>query len=130
MNENLNILVVDDSPTMRRVVVKALFDEGLKNVTEADDGTTAWQKMEIPRDERDKFQLIILDWNMPKMNGIDFLKKLREDEQYKSIKVLMLTAEAKKDNVLAAIKSGVNGYIVKPFDAKTLIDKLKQMFPA
>ena len=119
----MDVLVVDDAPTMRRIVRGLLRELGLKNVREADDGTTALQALKTK-----KADLVVSDWNMPQMTGIDLLRAIREDGALKDIPVLMVTAESKKENIMEAVQAGVNNYIVKPFNAKTLEDKLAKIF--
>ncbi len=123
LDKNMKILVVDDFATMRKIVRNILRQIGLNNVTEADDGSTA-----LPLVQSQHFDLIISDWNMPKMNGLDFLKAVRADPQFKSTPFLMVTAEALKENIIAATQAGVSNYIVKPFNAATLEDKIKKIF--
>ncbi|WP_198034284.1 chemotaxis response regulator CheY [Acidihalobacter ferrooxydans] len=119
----MRILAVDDFSTMRRIVRNLLRELGFNNVEEAENGQEALQKL------RSKpFDFVVSDWNMPVMQGIDLLREIRSDPQLKSIPVLMVTAEAKRDNILEAAKAGVNGYIVKPFTAETLKEKLDAIF--
>lgn len=120
----MHILVVDDFSTMRRIVKNILRQLGFNNISEADDGTTAMAKL-----KQDKIDFVITDWNMPKMTGMELLKEIRTDPNLKAIPVLMVTAEALQENIIAAVKAGVNNYIVKPFDAKTLSDKIAKIFP-
>lgn len=120
----MNILVVDDFSTMRRIVKNILRQLGFNNIIEADDGTTAMAKL-----KSEPIDFIITDWNMPKMTGMELLKEVRADEKLKKIPVLMVTAEALQENIIAAVKAGVNNYIVKPFDAKTLSEKINKIFP-
>jgi two-component system chemotaxis response regulator CheY len=120
---NMKILVVDDAATMRQIVRKSLGALGLHNVTEAIDGHDALAKLEA-----NQFNFIISDWNMPNMMGLDFLKAVRSKEQTKTIPFLMVTAEAKRENVLAAAKAGVSQYIVKPFTLEALEEKLNAIF--
>lgn len=119
VDKNMRILVVDDFQTMRRIIINLLKQLGFSNTAEADDGTTGWDKVAT-----EKFDLIISDWNMPKMTGIDFLKKVRATEQFKTIPFIMVTAEGKRENVIAAVQAGVSNYIVKPFNAATLKEKM------
>ncbi len=121
---NMQILVVDDFSTMRRIVKNILRQLGYNNVVEADDGTTAMVKLKTT-----KIDFVITDWNMPKMTGLELLKQIRADPELKSMPVLMVTAEALQENILAAVKAGVNNYVVKPFDAQTLSDKMAKIFP-
>lgn len=123
-NKDMHILVVDDFSTMRRIVKNILRQLGYNNITEADDGTTAMAKL-----KSEKIDFCITDWNMPKMTGMELLKEIRADADLKHIPVLMVTAEALQENIIAAVKAGVNNYIVKPFDAKTLSDKINKIFP-
>ncbi|MBF0277690.1 MAG: chemotaxis response regulator CheY [SAR324 cluster bacterium] len=123
-NKEMNILVVDDFSTMRRIVKNILRQLGFNNIIEADDGTTAMAKL-----SSEKVDFVITDWNMPKMTGMELLKEIRADENLKSLPVLMVTAEALQENIIAAVKAGVNNYIVKPFDAKTLSEKINKIFP-
>lgn len=120
---NLKFLVVDDFATMRRIIRNLLKELGFSNVDEAEDGVNALLKL---RSER--FDFVVSDWNMPNMTGIDLLRNIRADEQLKSLPVLMVTAEAKKENIIAAAQAGASGYVVKPFTAATLDEKLKKIF--
>lgn len=119
----LNYLVVDDFSTMRRIVRNLLKEIGLTNVDEAEDGVVALQKL-----RGGGFDFVITDWNMPNMTGIDLLKEIRRDPQLKHLPVLMITAEAKKENIIEAAQAGASGYIVKPFTAATLSEKLDKIF--
>jgi len=123
VDPNIKILVVDDFATMRQIVKKSLGALGYHNVTEAVDGIDALAKL-----EKDQFSFIISDWNMPNMMGIDFLKAVRSSEKLKGIPFLMVTAEAKRENVLEAAKAGVSQYIVKPFTVDSLEEKMKAIF--
>lgn len=123
MNKNMSILVVDDFSTMRRIVKKLLKDLGFTNIQEADDGKTA-----LPMLKTGKFDFLITDWNMPGMPGIDLLKALRADEALKGLPVLMVTAEAKREQIVEAAQAGINGYVVKPFTASTLEEKISNIF--
>lgn len=123
MDKNLKILIVDDFSTMRRIVKNLLHDLGYTNTHEADDGKTAW-----PILQGGGFEFVVTDWNMPGMTGIDLLKAIRGDEKLKSLPVLMVTAEAQRDQIIEAAKAGVNGYIIKPFTAVTLKEKLDKIF--
>lgn len=122
-NKDMKILVVDDFSTMRRIVKNILRQLGYNNVIEADDGTTALAKLKA-----EPVDFVVTDWNMPKMTGLELLKEIRADDQMKDIPVLMVTAEALQENIVAAIKAGVNNYIVKPFDAATMSDKIDKIF--
>ncbi|GAB3748450.1 chemotaxis response regulator CheY [Lysobacter olei] len=123
MDKNLRILIVDDFSTMRRIVKNLLNDLGFFNTTEADDGTSALAEL-----RRAPFDLVITDWNMPGMAGIDLLKAIRADDTLKTIPVLLVTAEAKREQIIEAAQAGVNGYVIKPFTAATLGDKLSKIF--
>lgn len=119
VDKNMNILIVDDYKTMLRIIRNLLAQLGFNNVDEALDGVTAFQKL-----KEKTFDLIISDWNMVPMTGLELLKKVRADEQLKALPFVMITAESKPDNVIAAKQAGVNNYIVKPFNADTLKVKL------
>ncbi|MFK5914927.1 MAG: chemotaxis response regulator CheY [Woeseiaceae bacterium] len=125
MDTKMKILVVDDFSTMRRIIKNLLRDLGFNNTEEADDGLTA-----LPMLKSGKYDLLVTDWNMPGMEGIDLLKAVRadDDETLKNIPVLMVTAEQKKEQIVAAAQAGVNGYIVKPFTALILKEKLEKIF--
>ena len=119
----MKVLVVDDFSTMRRIVKNLLRDLGFTNIQEADDGSTA-----LPMLKDGEFDFVVTDWNMPGMQGIDLLKAIRADASLAHIPVLMVTAEAKKEQIVMAAQAGVNGYIVKPFTAATLKTKLDKIF--
>jgi len=123
LNTNMKILIVDDFSTMRRIIKNLLRDLGFTNTEEADDGTTA-----LPMLQGGNFDFLVTDWNMPGMQGIDPLKAVRADPKLKSLPVLLVTAEAKKEQIVEAAQAGVNGYIVKPFTAGTLKEKLEKIF--
>lgn len=123
VDPNLKILVVDDHQTMRQIVRKSLGELGFANVTEAVDGLDALSKL-----GKDQFGFIISDWNMPNMMGLDLLKAVRGDDKFKGIPFLMVTAEAKKENVFEAAKAGVSQYIVKPFSVSALEEKITAIF--
>lgn len=119
----MKILIVDDFSTMRRIIKNLLRDLGFNNTMEADDGSTA-----LPMLQNGTFDFLITDWNMPNMEGIALLRAVRADEHLKSLPVLMVTAEAKRDQIIEAAQAGVNGYIVKPFTAETLQEKIDKIF--
>jgi two-component system chemotaxis response regulator CheY len=119
----MKILVVDDFSTMRRIIKNLLKDLGFANIQEADDGSTA-----LPMLQQGDFDFVVTDWNMPGMQGIDLLKAIRADANLSHIPVLLITAEAKKEQIVMAAQAGVNGYIVKPFTAATLNAKLDKIF--
>lgn len=122
MSADMKILVVDDFSTMRRIVKNLLHDLGYPNVSEADDGNTA-----LPLLKSGKFDFLITDWNMPGMPGLDLLKAVRADAGLAKLPVLMVTAEARKEQIVEAAQAGVNGYIVKPFTAVTLKEKIDKI---
>jgi len=119
----MKILVVDDFSTMRRIIKNLLRDLGFTNTQEADDGNTA-----LPMLQAGNFDFLVTDWNMPGMQGIDLLKAVRADDKLKTMPVLMVTAESKREQIIEAAQAGVNGYIVKPFTAATLDEKLQKIF--
>lgn len=121
-NFNLKVLVVDDFPTMRRIIKNLLKQIGFENVDEAENGQQALDKL-----KQGGFGLLVTDWNMPIMEGIDLLRNLRKEPALKELPVLMVTAEAEKEKVIEAIKAGVDNYIVKPFTAETLKEKLEKV---
>lgn len=123
LDTSIRVLVVDDFATMRKIIKNILTQLGFKNIIEADDGTTAWEIL-----QKEPVDLIISDWNMPKMNGLELLKKVRSDEKLKDIPFLMVTAEAQKENIIEAAKYRVSQYIVKPFTPETLKGKLEKIF--
>ena len=123
LDKNMKVLVVDDFSTMRRIVKNLLRDLGFTNIQEADDGSTA-----LPMLQNGSFDFVVTDWNMPGMQGIDLLKAIRADASLSHIPVLLITAEAKKEQIVMAAQAGVNGYIVKPFTAATLKTKLDKIF--
>ena len=123
MDKNMKILVVDDFSTMRRIVRNLLGDLGYANVSEADDGKTAW-----PMLQAGNFDFVVTDWNMPGMTGIELLKTIRADARTAKLPVLMVTAEAQREQIIEAAQAGVNGYIIKPFNAATLKEKIDKIF--
>ena len=123
MDKNMKILIVDDFSTMRRIIKNLLRDLGFTNTQEADDGSTA-----LPLLRSSDFDFLVTDWNMPGMTGIDLLKAVRADEKLKSLPVLMVTAEAKREQIIEAAQAGVNGYVVKPFTAQALKEKIEKIF--
>ncbi|MGB9712232.1 MAG: chemotaxis response regulator CheY [Dissulfurimicrobium sp.] len=120
---NMRVMIVDDFATMRRIVKNILIQIGFKNFIEADDGSTAWDIL-----QKEKVDLVISDWNMPKMPGIDLLKKIRADERFADLPFIMVTAEAQKENIIEAVKARVSNYIVKPFTPETLSEKIEKIF--
>lgn len=123
IDRNMNILVVDDFSTMRRIVKNLLKELGFTKFDEADDGATAW-----PMIQTGKYDFIVSDWNMPQMTGLDLLKNVRKHEKLKATPFLLITAEAKRSQILEAAEAGVDGYIVKPFTAATLNGKIQKIF--
>ena len=123
MDNNMKILIVDDFSTMRRIIKNLLRDLGYTNTQEADDGVTA-----LPMLKGGNFDFLVTDWNMPGMQGIDLLKEVRADAKLASLPVLMVTAEQKREQIVEAAQAGVNGYIVKPFTAQTLKEKIDKIF--
>jgi two-component system chemotaxis response regulator CheY len=120
---NMKVLVVDDMVTMRRIVKNILKQLGFANVDEAENGQEALQKLRA-----DRFGFVVSDWNMPVMTGIDLLRAIRGDEKLKAIPVLMVTAEAQQANLIEAVQAGVSNYIVKPFTAETMQEKIGKIF--
>lgn len=123
VQKTMKILVVDDFPTMRRIIKNLLKDLGFENVDEAEDGAIGLEKL-----RNGTFEFVVSDWNMPNMDGLDMLKAIRADPALAKLPVLMVTAEAKKENIIAAAQAGANGYVVKPFTAATLEEKLNKIF--
>jgi two-component system, chemotaxis family, chemotaxis protein CheY len=123
MDLNMKVLIVDDFSTMRKIVRNIIKQIGFKNIIEADDGKSAVKEL-----KKGKVDLILCDWNMPEMSGIDLLKTVRSDGGLKDIPFVMITAEAQKDYILEAVKEGVSNYIVKPFTAETISEKLTKIF--
>jgi two-component system chemotaxis response regulator CheY len=121
LDPNLRVLIVDDFATMRKIEKNILGQLGVKNVDEADDGSTA-----LPMLRSNPYDVVLLDWNMPTMTGLELLQAMRAEEKLKDLPVVMVTAEALKDNIVAAAQAGCNDYIVKPFTAGTLEEKLKK----
>lgn len=123
MDKNMKILIVDDFSTMRRIIKNLLRDLGFNNTAEADDGNTA-----LPMLQSTSFDFLITDWNMPGMTGIELLKAVRADAKLATLPVLMVTAEAKREQIVEAAQAGVNGYVVKPFTAGALKEKIEKIF--
>jgi two-component system chemotaxis response regulator CheY len=121
---NMRVLVVDDFSTMRRIIKNILRQLGFNNVVEADDGTTAWDVL-----NKDKIDFIISDWNMPQMTGIELLRKVRGSEEFADLPFLMVTAEAQQENIIEAVQAKVSNYIVKPFTADVMRQKIDKIFP-
>ena len=123
MDLNMKVLIVDDFATMRRILRNILKQIGFTNISEADDGKTALKDL-----KKDNFDLILCDWNMPVRSGLELLKEIRSDDQIKDLPFVMVTAEAQKENIVEAVKAGVSNYIVKPFTAETVSEKLTKVF--
>jgi two-component system chemotaxis response regulator CheY len=123
MDLNMNILIVDDFATMRRILKNILRQIGFTNIMEADNGKVALTEL-----KKEPFDLILCDWNMPEMSGLELLQSLKSDDSLKDIPFVMVTAEAKKENIIEAVKAGVNSYIVKPFTVETISEKLNKVF--
>lgn len=119
---SLKILAVDDSPTMRRIIVNTLKRAGYDDVTEASDGKDALAKMKV-----EQFNFVITDWNMPEMDGLTFVSQVRSLDEFKDMPILMVTTRSVKDDIIEAMKAGVNNYIVKPFTPETLGEKIGQV---
>ena len=121
---DMKILVVDDFPTMRRIVKTLFRQNGFSDFMEAEDGREAYELLK----KNPQIEFIVSDWNMPNMTGIEFLKAVRADPNFKHLPFLMVTAEAEKENIIEAVKSGVSNYVVKPFTGQTLAEKLAKIF--
>ncbi|MFZ4403109.1 MAG: response regulator [Pseudobdellovibrionaceae bacterium] len=127
-SESTKFLVVDDSTTVRRVICKVLGELGFTNVIEVDDGKTAVPALQEANAKGDPFGVIISDWNMPIMQGIDLLRYCKSEDRFKNTPFIILTAENEQKNILGAVKAGVSDYVVKPFNSKILNDKLKKVW--
>ena len=125
MDLNMKVLIVDDFATMRRILRNILKQVGFTKISESDDGKNALKEL-----KKEKFDLVLCDWNMPEMSGLELLKAVRADTDLKDVPFVMVTAEAQKDNIIEAVKSGVSNYVVKPFTAETISEKLAKVFPA
>ena len=124
-DKNIKILVVDDAPMIRRILKNLLKEMGFTNVEEAEDGMVALQKL-----RSQKYDFVITDWNMPNLTGIELVQEIRKDPNLKHLPIMMVTAEAKKENIILALKSGVNNYIVKPFTPENVKAKIEAIFSA
>lgn len=122
-DKTMQVLVVDDFSTMRRIIKNILRQLGFSNIHEADDGTTAWEVL-----NKNKIDFIISDWNMPQMTGIDLLRKVRASDEFANMPFLMVTAEGLQENIIEAVQAKVSNYIVKPFTAETLGQKIDKIF--
>lgn len=123
INKSMRVLVVDDFSTMRRIIKNILKQLEFTNIVDADDGTTAWEIL-----NKDKIDFIIADWNMPKMTGLELLKKVRSSEEFADMPFLMVTAEGQQENIIEAVQAGVSNYIVKPFTPETIEQKINKIF--
>jgi two-component system chemotaxis response regulator CheY len=123
VNTNMRVLIVDDFSTMRRIIKNILRQLGFSNIIEADDGSAAWEIL-----NKDQVDFIISDWNMPQMTGIELLRKVRASEEFADLPFLMVTAEAQQENIIEAVQAKVSNYIVKPFTAETLGQKINKIF--
>ncbi|AMD93582.1 chemotaxis response regulator CheY [Desulfomicrobium orale] len=123
INTNMRVLVVDDFSTMRRIIKNILKQLGFNNIVEADDGAAAWEIL-----NKDQVDFIVSDWNMPQMTGIELLRKVRASEEFADLPFLMVTAEAQQENIIEAVQAKVSNYIVKPFTAETLGQKIHKIF--
>ncbi len=124
VNTSMRVLIVDDFSTMRRIIKNILRQLGFNNIVEADDGSAAWEVL-----TKDQIEFIISDWNMPQMTGIELLRKVRASEEFADLPFLMVTAEAQQENIIEAVQAKVSNYIVKPFTAETLGEKINKIFP-
>ncbi|WP_031386205.1 chemotaxis response regulator CheY [Desulfonatronum thiodismutans] len=122
-DKSMRVLVVDDFSTMRRIIKNILRQLGFTNIVEADDGTTAWEVL-----NKERIDFVISDWNMPKMTGIELLRKVRASEEYADVPFLMVTAEGLQENIIEAVQAKVSNYIVKPFTPETLGQKIDKIF--
>ena len=129
INPNMKTIVIDDMMTMRKIITKMLKQIGFTNVSEADDGATAWPMIQQAQESGEPFEFIVSDWNMPKMSGLDLLIKIRETEGIKDTPFLMVTAEAEQSNVVKVVQAGVSNFVVKPFKPDTLKEKIEKIFP-
>jgi len=123
MDLNMDVLIVDDFATMRRILKNILRQIGFTNIYEADNGKNALNML-----KKQKFDLILCDWNMPEMSGLELLNKVRSDNELKDMPFVMVTAEAQKNNIIQAVQAGVSNYVVKPFTAETITGKLEKVF--
>ena len=129
LKADMKILVVDDMATMRKIIKNMLSQIGFTNLSEADDGAPAWEMIQEAHKLGTPYEFIVSDWNMPKMSGLDLLKNVRATPEFKSLPFLMITAEAEQSNVVIAVKAGVSNFIVKPFSAQVLKEKISKIFP-
>jgi two-component system chemotaxis response regulator CheY len=128
LKADMKILVVDDMSTMRKIIKNMLTQVGFTNITEADDGATAWPMIEGAIKDGKPYEFVLSDWNMPQLNGLDLLKRVRATPGLEKLPFLMITAEAEQGNVVIAVKAGVSNFIVKPFSAQVLKEKIDKIF--
>lgn len=128
IKNDIKILVIDDMSTMRRLIKKMLTEMGFTNISEADDGATAWPMIEIALKENESFEFIISDWNMPLVSGIDLLRSIRATPGLQRLPFLMITAEGDQENVVTAVQAGVSNFILKPFTPEILKEKIESIF--
>lgn len=128
LKAGMKILIIDDMATMRKIIKNMLGQIGFKNLSEADDGATAWPMIQEAQAAGIPYEFIVSDWNMPQMSGLDLLGHIRGSEEFKTLPFLMVTAEAEQGNVVIAVKAGVSNFIVKPFSAQVLREKIEKIF--
>lgn len=128
LKANMKILVIDDMATMRKIIKNMLTQIGFTNIEQADDGATAWPMVQEATEKGEPYEFIVSDWNMPQMTGLELLEKMRASDEYKDLPFLMITAEAEQGNVVIAVKAGVSNFIVKPFSAQVLKEKIDKIF--
>ena len=128
LDPKIKTIVIDDMMTMRKIITKMLKSIGFTNITEADDGATAWPLIEEAAKNGEPFEFIVSDWNMPKMSGLDLLIKIRATEGISTVPFLMVTAEAEQSNVVKVVQAGVSNFVVKPFTPATLKGKIAKIF--
>ena len=126
---SMKTIVIDDMLTMRKIISKMLKQFGFTNISEADDGATAWPMIQEAYEKGEPYQFIVSDWNMPQMSGLDLLVKVRETEEIKTTPFLMVTAEAEQANVIKVVQAGVSNFVKKPFKPVTLKEKIDKIFP-
>jgi len=129
LDTTMKTLVIDDMMTMRKIISKMLKQIGFTDVSEADDGATAWPMIQEAQEKGEPFKFIVSDWNMPKMSGLDLLIKIRATEGLKDTPFLMVTAEAEQSNVIKVVQAGVSNFVKKPFKPETLKEKIDKIFP-
>lgn len=128
LKADMKIIVVDDMATMRKIIKNMLSQIGFTNIQEADDGATAWPLINQAKENGEPFEFILSDWNMPQLSGLELLKKIRSTPGLEKTPFLMITAESEQGNVVVAVKAGVSNFIVKPFSAQVLKEKIDKIF--